>query len=236
MLKSSKKVKDTSKVDKAQWEQYLAETKGLERDYMAEIVKSRKIWQWLAMACFAFAVLAVLWHQFNPVTIREPFVLRVDNTTGAVDAVSTVKEQEKSYGEVVDSYFVANYVRSYESYNYQNIQDDYDKTIIMSTQPVATQYKAIYDSTNGKTGRDTALGQTGVRKVKILSVVPDVSKGIATVRFQTDTVSNNGRVTENWIATVTYEYVNAKIDTEVRLLNPLGFVVTSYRVDQEVVK
>ncbi len=230
------KKSDSSKVDKSQWEQYLKETKGLERDYMAEIVKSRMIWQLLAMACFAFAVVAVLYHQFKPVTMREPFVLRVDNSTGAVEAVSTVKDQQKTYGEVVDQYFLADFVKSFESYNYQNIQNDYDKTLIMSSDQVAKQYKDIYDSTGGKKGRDALLGQNGTRKVKIVSVVPDIEKGIATVRFQTETVSGSGVQVESWLATMTYEYVKANIDTEVRLLNPLGFVVTSYRVDQEIAK
>lgn len=237
MLKRTKKNNtSSSKIDKQQWQQYLNETKGLERDYMSEIVKSRQIWQWVGMFCFAFAVFTVIFHQMRPITVREPFVLRVNDTTGAVDTVSTIKNQERTYGEVVDTYFLANYVRSYEAYNYNSIQDDYDKTLLMSSTEVANQYKAIYDNTAGKKGRDTVLGQSGTRKVKILSVVPDVKKSVATVRFQTETVGGSGVVNENWIATITYEYVAGKIDNEIRLINPLGFVVTSYRVDQEIVK
>lgn len=236
MLKKLSKKNDSadlSKSDKQQWQQYLAGTRGLERDYMSEIVKSRKTWQRVALSCFVFAVIAVLYHQFMPVTNKEPFVLRVDNTTGAVEAVSTLKEQEKTYGEIVDTYFIANYVISYESYNYQNIQVDYDKVILMSTPQVANQYKAIYDPSKGN-ARDEVLGQRGTRAVNIISVVPDIDKSIATVRFETVTVDSQGtRSTANWIATVTYEYVSASIDNDIRLINPLGFVVTSYRVDKE---
>lgn len=234
-LKKPKENKNNYRVDKAQWEQYLKETKGLERDYMAEIVKSRAIWQRVAMLCMALTFVAVLWHQFNPITHKEPFVLRVNNTTGAVDMVSTVKDQEKTYGEVVDTFFIADYVRSYESYNYHSIQDNYDKTILMSADDVANGYRKIYEGSETTPARDAFLGQSGTRKVEILSVVPDIEKGIATVRFQTTTAKDNqGVILENWVATLTYEYVSAKIDENVRLLNPLGFVVTSYRVDKEL--
>lgn len=239
MLKS--KPKNADKIDKKNWDLYLKETKGLERDYMAEIIKSRLIWQAVGMLSFLFLVIAVLYHQFNPVTLKEPFVLRVNDTTGAVTEVSTVKDQEKTYGEVVDKFFVADFIRSYENYNFNSIQDDYDKTILMSNDAVGNQYRKIYEDTPATANsaavpaRDKQLGQQGVRKVKILSVVPDIDKGIATVRFQTETTGGNqSTLVESWVATVTYEYVNAKIDDNVRLLNPLGFVVTSYRVDKEL--
>ena len=232
MLKAKLK-KKSDKVDKEEWQQYLDETKGLERDYMAEIVKSRKTWQMVALFSLVAAVVAVLYHQFNPVTEKEPFVLRVDNATGAVDAVSTIQEEEKTYGEVVDTYFIANFVKSYESYNNYSIQDDYDKTILMSADPVAQRYMAIYDSTGGNIGRDTQLGTQGTREVNIISVVPNIEKGVATVRFETQETSSQGTQNESWVATLTYEYVAASIDSDIRLVNPLGFVVTSYRVDKE---
>lgn len=234
MLKT--KLKNSSdKIDKAQWQQYLNETKGLERDYMAEIVQSRLIWQIVAMLSLMAFVFSVVFHQMRPVTVKEPFVLRVNDTTGAVQEVSTIKDPEKTYGEVVDRYFAAEFVRSYENYNYQSIQNDYDKTILMSGDTVANDYKKIYTDTPEHPARDKQLGQQGTRKVKILSVVPDIKKGIATVRFQTETTGGNqSTVVENWVATITYEYVSAKIDDSVRLLNPLGYVVTSYRADKEI--
>ena len=232
MLKA-KLNKKSDKVDKEEWQQYLEETKGLERDYMAEIVKSRKVWQMLALFSFLFACVAVLYHQFNPVTIKEPFVLRVDNATGAVDAVATIQEEEKTYGEVVDTYFIASFVKNYESYNNYSIQDDYDKTVLMSADPVAKRYMSIFDSTGGNVGRDAYLGTQGTREVNIISVVPNIDKGVATIRFETQETSSQGTQNESWVATLTYEYVAASIDADIRLLNPLGFVVTSYRVDKE---
>lgn len=237
MLGKFKKEKsvDNSRVDKAHWNQYLAEVKGLERDYMAEIVNSRKLWQKIALACFCFAVFTVIFHQISPVTHKEPMVLRVNDTNGQVDVVSRIKDQEKTYGEVVDTFFIADYVKAYGNYNYHSIQDDYDKVILMSSDSVGQQYQAIYDGSNGQKPRDEFLGKSGSRKIDIISVVPDVEKGIATVRFTATTDSSQeSKIIENYTATLTYEYVSARIDEGVRLVNPLGFVVTSYREDKEL--
>lgn len=226
---------DVSVMDKKAWAAYIEQSKGLERDYMAEILQSRRIWMIVALCSLMFAVAAVLYHQLNPVTKKEPFVMRVDNSTGHVDIVSTIKNQEQTYGEVVDSYFIGNYVRSYEAYNYHTIQKDYDKVMLMSAKDVANKYNAIYEpKEENKKGRDAVLGQVGKREVKIMSIVPDVKQGLATIRFQTRTIQPNyGVNTENWIATLSYQYVQADIDLLVRQINPLGFVVTSYRVDRE---
>lgn len=237
MLGKFKKEKsvDNSRVDKTHWNQYLAEVKGLERDYMSEIVNSRKLWQKIALACFCFAVFTVIFHQISPVTHKEPMVLRVNDTNGQVDVVSRIKDQEKTYGEVVDNFFVADFVKSYGNYNYHSIQDDYDKVILMSNDSVGQQYKSIYDGSNGQKPRDEVLGKSGSRKIDIISVVPDVEKGIATVRFTATTDSSQeSKIIENYTATLTYEYVSARIDEGVRLVNPLGFVVTSYREDKEL--
>lgn len=84
---------------------------------------------------------AVGWHLTHPVTITEPYILRVDSTTGAVDVISTVKDQEISQSVAVDRYWVAEFVRSYESYSYQSIQYSYDRTLSMASPTVAKQYE-----------------------------------------------------------------------------------------------
>src|SRR5699024_400994 len=111
------------------------------------------------------------------------------------------------------------------SYNYQSIQSDYDKVNLMSNNQVARQYQAIYDPSKG-VARDEELGKTGIREVNIISVVPDIDKSLATVRFETKTTQGDGTsFVENWIATLTYEYVQTGINDDIRLINPLGFVV-----------
>jgi type IV secretion system protein VirB8 len=218
-----------------EWAQYINEAKGLERNYLDEVLKSRKLAQLFGLIGFIFGLFMLFWHLMNPLTITKPYVLRVDNTTGAVDVVSQIKTTEKTYGEVSDRYWIANFVRHYENYAYQSIQFDYDNTLVMSTPDVGSAYRSIYTADpknpNAPLPRDKQLGQSGTRTVKIISITPDTIKGIASIRFETMTTGQS--VPEHWIATMSYKYANAQISENVRLLNPLGFLVTSYRVERE---
>jgi type IV secretion system protein VirB8 len=72
----------------------------------------------------------------------------------------------------------------------------------------------------------------------VLSVVPN-GKGIATVRFikHIKRVNQEGEgEIQHWVATISYEYRNpSKMKESLRLQNPFGFQVLSYRVDPELV-
>ena len=55
----------------------------------------------------------------------------------------------------------------------------------------------------------------------------------ATVRFSTSVEERNQIVTDHWVATLTYDFLELPIELKRKYLNPLGFIVQSYRVDQE---
>src|SRR5688572_2067936 len=106
--------------------QYLEESRGLERDYLSELCRSRRTAWHVAWAFGTIAVGGVLagaaglYKEAPP-----PLVLRVDNATGAVEAVSAMRVREQSYGEVVDQYWINQYVLNRESYDYNTIQMNY---------------------------------------------------------------------------------------------------------------
>ncbi len=78
-------------------------------------------------------------------------------------------------------------------------------------------------------------GPAGEAQVDIRAV-SFVSDGVANVRFHR-IVRQSQQVTESdWIATIAYAYTKAPMGEADRLRNPLGFQVTSYRADPEVVR
>ena len=221
---------------KKELEKYLEECTALERDLLAEKEKSnRRAWG-VAYACMGLAFAGVLTGAAG--LRREappPTVLRVDNATGSVDAVTVQKETEVSYGEVVDSYFLNKYLLNREGYDYTTIQSMYDTTRLMSGFDAWRSYEAIY---SGPDARDVKLNNRTSIEVKVRSISADPQTGIATIRYTTQQKSTNGQIgpLDHWIATVGYTYVRAVMTTEERRINPLGFVVTSYRSDPEVIK
>ena len=216
---------------------YLEESRGLERDYMAEILRS-KLFAWrLAIGSSSLLAVALLTLLFlTPLKTNTPFVLRVDNVTGHVDVLTTLRESEVSYGEVVDSYFLNQYVLNREGYDYNTIQNAYNTTALLSDPEVQREYYAIFE---GAQARDTVLKDRAKIIVQVRSITPTPEAGspggTAVVRFSTQLKHNNGSVEplQNWIATIGYTYKDATMSSVDRRINPLGFQITSYRVDPE---
>lgn len=214
---------------------YIEESRGVERDYIGEIQASRrKAWVVAYAALGAVACASLALAMISPLKTVEAVVLRVDNATGAVDVVQHMADQQTSYGEVVDKYWLNQYVLNREAYDYNTIQMTYDATALLSAPDVQREFFNIYD---GPQARDRVL-QNGARVlVTVRSITPNPDLGSAVVRFSTITRRNDGRVegAGDWIATVGYQYVQAPISEKDRRVNPLGFQVTSYRVDPETV-
>jgi len=134
---------------------YLEESRGLERDYMAEVLRSRQVAWRLAIGSSSLLAVALLSLLFlTPLKTNTPFVLRVDNVTGHVEVLTTLREQESSYGEVVDSYFLNQYVLNREGYDYSTIQNAYNTTALLSDPEVQREYYALFE---GAQARDTVL-------------------------------------------------------------------------------
>ena len=227
---------DSKNVKSKDIAQYLEETRGLERDYLTEIVRSRRNAWRLAIACAlltALSLVAIL--GLTPLKTSTPFILRVDNATGHIDQLTQMNHLETSYGEVVDAYFLNLYVLNRESYDYATIQTNYNITALLSSTEVQKEYYTLFD---GPQSRDKMLSNHTKIFVQVRSITPDIKDQSAVVRFATHDEDANGSSStpKYWVATIGYRYVEAAMSAADRRINPLGFQVTSYRIDPEVIE
>jgi type IV secretion system protein VirB8 len=218
----------------ADLDRYLEESRGLERDYLDELVRSRRAaWRVAALAGALVVIALGTLVALLPLKRVEAFVLRVDNATGNAEVMTSLRDGQATYGEVVDRYFVNKYVQNRETYDYDTLQTAYDTTVVMSAPDVQRDYAAPFDGPNG---RDKILSNYTRIVVKVRSITPGTSKNTALVRFKTVRQSAGlPEAEENLVATIGFRYVGAAMREADRLVNPLGFQVTSYRVDPEVV-
>lgn len=217
----------------SEFKKYVEESKGLERDYLQELTRSRRAAWWVAITSAGLAVLAFSGIALLlPLKRVEPFVVRVDNATGGVDIVTVLRDAPQSYGEAVDKYFLNKYVQSRETYDFETLQLTYDTTLLFSSPDVQREFRALFE---GPGARDKALGGSVRYQIKVRSITP--AKDSAVVRFVRTRHAGGGTsdVDENLVATIGFEYVAAPMHEEDRLVNPLGFQVKSYRIDPETV-
>lgn len=179
-----------------------------------------------------FAVLLL-----TPLKTVEPYVIRVDNTTGMVDILTVLDEKQINSIEALDKHFIAQYVKAREGYYYDILNKDYIFVQLLSTPEIAESYRKIYAGDNA---RDAELGNATQVEVRIFSIVLGESNGekTATARINLKTTNKNSKSESmaTKVITLTYKYQVAQVDEENRLLNPLGFKVSNYRIDEEITR
>lgn len=235
----TKKEAEKTKVEtKKEADNYFTAIREFERDRFSLINGKMKFFQVVAFLCMVvIAIQACALALMSPLKTAVPVMLRVDNNTGYTDAVTPLSNSQESYGEVVNKYFLSQYVVNYESYDWQTIQAMNDTVNLMSDSKTFSQYRTQITADNSPLN---VLKQNNKIKVRVKSVTflkPD----IAQIRFDKAVLNTDGTLSADysqtsWVATVAFDY-QRKIKTEgERLLNPLGFQALSYRVDPEAIK
>lgn len=222
-------------VSKQDQEQYLSDMRGLERTVFEEILISRKrAWKFSILlgllSLISLLIVGYVVHKYSePITEH---ILTVNKDTGEAQEVSLLRNQ-KSYGEVIDKYWLSQYVIHHESYDYYILQSDYDAIGLMSSRSVADEYSTKF---SGKERIDQKYGDTVVISVKIQTVILNEHNQQAEIRFTTQMhhrVNDVYDPPKNFVATIGYEYVKRAMTASQRYINPLGFRVLSYRVVEE---
>lgn len=218
--------------DDASLAAYFKEVKSFEQDRSRSLRRSARL-AWTvalvasgvtAMACLAVAGL-------TPLKTVVPFVIRVDTTTGIVDTISGLTSGPATYSEAISRYFLTRYVQVREGYVSPNAALNFRTTTLMSAPSVQNQYAAWF---NGRTGDSPQIKfRNTVALIDIVSVAM-LSPSQAQVRFLRKVARSEHDVTiTHWIATIDFTYTSAMVSVRDRDTNPLGFLVTSYSVDQE---
>lgn len=215
---------------------YFDEAKSWDADRLRSAERSKRFaWGVAAFAGLLATAAVGAVAALAPLKTTVPFVIRVDRTTGAVDVVSALKRgQPVTYEEAVTKHFLAQYVRAREGWLAPAAEANFRQVSIMSTPAEQERWADAFRPAN-PTSPQVVYGPAGEAQVEIRAV-SFVSPGVADVRFHR-TVRLGVQVTESdWIATVAFAYTKAPMAEADRLRNPLGFQVTSYRADPEVVR
>src|SRR5260370_34514457 len=86
-----------------------------------------------------------------PLKTGEPFVIRVDNSTGIVETVSALNSTPSRYDEAVTKYFLRRYVRAREGYSYSVAVTNFRTISLLSGLGERARFTALYLTSNTST-------------------------------------------------------------------------------------
>jgi type IV secretion system protein VirB8 len=172
-----------------------------------------------------------------PLKTIETHLVVVDKTNGQMDRVATVQNMTLDESDAIIQANLVSYVDQRETYDITDSEERINSVLERSDGDAARTLRELWDSTND----DYPIKVYGP-EAKIDVVIKSVNQldtGVAQVRF-TRTLRkprDNRTVTRGYVATIGYEFrpETKKLLQEV-WGNPLGFAVTSYRVDAETLE
>lgn len=215
---------------------YFAEARSWDQDRLAAAYRSRRLAWVIATIAAALAGAAVTGvAALTPLKTVEPYVVRVDRTTGAVEILRSLSTAgPQTYDEAVTKSFLATYVRAREGWLPQAAEANFRQVSIMSTPEEQQRWALAYRPSNPASPQ-VAYGPQADVQVAVRAI-SFVAPGVANIRFHR-TIRRGGQAEDSdWIATAAFAYTKAPMSEGDRLRNPLGFQISSYRADPEVVR
>lgn len=208
--------------------------------FAAAAIWNRRLLIVLSISLFGNIVLALSIFGLLPLKEQIPIFVRVNDTTGVIDVLTSLDETVLTKDQALDEAFVIRYVRERETYLYAIFEKNYEQVMAMSSVAVGDVYnKIVIDNKNPKNPfvkySDKYEVSVHINNVTNIEARTSGNPGTTVVRYTLKiTEVGSGQTKEHKkIATITYEYTPASLERQRRWLNPLGFVVTSYLNEDE---
>lgn len=226
--------KDNIKAEKNNWYNDRYEFVCVQRNIFALV----SVLSLLASIVATFVV-----FQLAPLKSVEPFVIQVDQKSGMTQVVDPLKARDITGNESVNQYFIVQYCRARESFmgtpdrNYYN----YNLVRVLSDMDIFRAYQREIALSNPDSP-GARLGAFGSREIHVASIKfldkRSVSGGTEARRYLvkaqiTEKSKTTPTKTMQKLILVEFKYAELELTTEDRYLNPLGFQVVNYRVDDD---
>ncbi|WP_168463797.1 VirB8 family type IV secretion system protein [Wolbachia endosymbiont of Ctenocephalides felis wCfeT] len=187
----------------------------------------------ILLATISISILAIF--KISTSSTVEPFVIEIEKKSGIVQLVDPVTVKQYSADEVLNNHFISEYIKAREVFDpYHYNYNYYTKVRLFSSSNVYNEFRSYIRSQNMddlfNLYSDFIKTEFKIRSIQKLG------SDIFQVRFTVEFTKKDGTSTKkNKIVLMSYRYASLEMDDQQRYVNPLGFQVISYRVDDEYV-
>ncbi|WP_341808053.1 type IV secretion system protein [Wolbachia endosymbiont (group E) of Neria commutata] len=187
----------------------------------------------ILLAAISISILAIF--KISTSSTIEPFIIEIEKKSGIVQLVDPVTVKQYSANEVLNNYFITEYIKAREVFDpYHYNYNYYTKVRLFSSSNVYNEFRNYIRLQNlddlFNLYSDFVKNEFKIRSIQKLD------NDALQVRFTVEFTRKDGSsARKNKIVIMSYRYASLEMDDQQRYINPLGFQVISYRVDDEYV-
>lgn len=211
---------------------YYEKAQSWDQEIIAGTLASRKrAWQITAASLVITTMALTALILLLPLKTFAPYVVTVDAQTGYLELTKGLVSSALTEDEAITESNLVRYVSMREQYNPLILEENYRTVSLMSSDLALKDYKHLWSSTN-PTNPSVTLGKDKSVSIRIKSVSL-ISDNIASIRFIREMHSAEAITKNHYNAIIGFQYTKKPMRMEDRFENPLGFQVTSYRINPE---
>jgi len=201
-----------------------------EERYETALVQRNWVFFLAAIAIIAVAIAVIAVTKISLSKEFDPFVIQIENSTGLAKVVNPISSEILGGNDALARYFLKKYVVARETYNPVDFETRARQVVrLLSTSQVYNAYMGYIKS---KENDPTILyGQKNTTFLTIRSWSKLDAKRYV-FRFAINETMGDKRVF-NKIAILDYDYVAMSLNSDDEDINPVGFQIKGYRVDDD---
>jgi len=220
---------------------YLNEANTWEADKLRSALKTSDRWfkafcsVTILLGCSLVALIGL-----TPLKTTQPYVIRIDNSTGVVDIVPVYKS-EGDAPELVTRHLLTHYQTARERFYYATAEADYETVGAFNNAVLNEEWAKDWMEENPqsplvlyKDGTTLTVHIKGITFLELGSGAKDTAQ----IRFTTEKRQGGNAAPHitHWLSTIKYAYGEPSKNDKIRGLNPMGLRIISYHKEPEVIQ
>ena len=201
-----------------------------EERYETVVVQRNLIIAMLIMASIIVVVCIIAVMAISTSKSFDPFVIQIDEQTGATEVVNPISSELISGNEALARYFIKKYVTERETYNAASF-DTYAKKVVRLLSSSSVFWSYLGYIRNPANDPVVKYGQKNTTYLTVRSW-SKIKDHTYILRFSI-TETTGGQIVMHKIAIIDIDYVPMELTEEERDINPIGFQVVGYKVDDD---
>ena len=220
-------MKDNQDKDNISWD----------KDLYHSAIAQKNIILVLALLLAVGMIICLIWLKISAGENKvEPFVIEIDSKTGLATSVDPVTVEEYSANMAVMRSLVIQYIKAHEEYLYPLYDRNFKLVKVFSDPVVYRDYVNRYGSGNPTSPYNTLSKYGSINVIWKSIIFPQIKT--AQIRISLDikdgSNSTNTMQAVDKIILMSFDFKpDNNISAADRILNPLGFVVNMYKIEDE---